>query len=181
MRVVAGDVRGETRAHELFGGGGRAPSFEDRFAAKLVGFAAATGAGLSTLRGRQGGRKFRHGVSRSRAAMADASLKRRGTSGCPGAVGLGVGGERGEFRRELRAKAHEQEVMGRSGQKRRGCGFRRGGEAEDRAALGARLAERLSLHRDGVFLVFLENPPEAAPWGPIKKPLRFGTGGAKVV
>ena len=78
MRVVSRNVRGETRAHQLFRGGGGARGFEDRFAAKIVGFAAATGAGLSTLRGRQGGRKFRHGVSRTRAAMADASLKRRG-------------------------------------------------------------------------------------------------------
>lgn len=67
---------------------------------------------------------------------------------------LGVGGERGEFWRELGAQTHEQEIMERSGEVGRRRGFGRGGEAEDRAAQGARRGGRLSLHRDGVFLVF---------------------------
>ena len=49
--------------------------------------------------------------------------------------------------------------MGRSGEGRRGRGFGRGGEAEDRAAQSARRGGRLSLHRDGVFLVFLKTRP----------------------
>jgi hypothetical protein len=37
----------------------------------------------------------------------------------------------------------------------------------------------LSLHRDGVVLVFLKNPPEAAPWGPIKSPSGLAPEGRK--
>ena len=78
MCVVSGHVRGETRAHEFFSGGGGTHSLDDGFAAKFVRFATAAGAGLSSLRGRKGGGKFRHYVSPKREAMGQASLKRRG-------------------------------------------------------------------------------------------------------
>ena len=59
---------------------------------------------------------------------------------------------------------------------------RRGGEREAGAAVEARGALGLGRWHDRWRIFgFLENPPEAEPIEANKKPLRFGTGGAKVV
>jgi hypothetical protein len=53
--VIARDVRGEARPHELFGVGGGSLTGKDGLAALLINFTAAARAGLTTLRGRKGG------------------------------------------------------------------------------------------------------------------------------
>jgi hypothetical protein len=64
----------------------------------------------------------------------------------------------------------------------RAGGRGRGREGEERAAIAARGALGLGRgHGRWRVFGFLENPPEAEPIGANKKPLRFGTGGAKVV